>query len=77
MWIMLWEPRAHRLYASQFMVVAGLYAETWVPGCAFPMWAPRTVMCIVIFMLSTGYFVARYGMAFLYATLHFVQVYSG
>lgn len=77
MWIVLWEPWAHGLYTSQFMVVADLYAGTWVLGCAFPMWAPRTVKCIVIIMRSTRFFVARYGMACSYAALHFVREYSG
>lgn len=36
--------------ASQFMVAAGLYVETWVSSCAFLMWAPGTITCISIYI---------------------------
>jgi len=57
------------------MAVAGLYARTWVPGCAFLMWAPRSAMCIDTFMLSIGYLVAWYGVIFSYMTLRLSSVF--
>ena len=43
-----------------------------MPGYAFFMWAPKTVMCIVIFMLRTEYLGAWYGLIFLFISHHVV-----
>jgi len=73
-WIVLWEPRTHGFYASQFMVVACLYAGTWVPRCAFLLWALGIVFALVSIYIEhwTSCCIVWHDMAFSYIALHFV-----